>query len=204
MLSNSKWLPVLLFVCFAGPTQAVELREIEVRTGTEGLTKVPISITNNTSQTVSCIGELAHWYSTEVAKIEGDSTTRFDLWFDPITGTLTLLNEHDENMPVESLWCGFDGRAFASRSRLNLARHEGKTPNGMRLSCREMVTAYFASECAKRYFAIRYLIWRNRNQSFVPPFKYATHCDEFLCSTFLQVGQIFWSVTIDSFAGFDT
>jgi hypothetical protein len=137
MLKYAKWFSMILLILFSAPAQTVELGEIGVRTGTEGLVKVPFSITNDTSQAVSCIGELAHWYSTEVANIVGNATTRFDLWFDPETGTLTLLNEHDENMPVESLWCGFDGRAFATRSRLNLVRHEGKTPEGVYLSCRE-------------------------------------------------------------------
>jgi len=137
MLRNAKWLPVILLAFLAGPTQAVELHEIEVRTGTEGLIKVPFSITNATSKPVSCIGELAHWYSTEVASISGEATTKFDLWFDPETGTLTLLNKHDENMPVESLWCGFAGRAYATRSRLKLVRLEGKAPEMVQLSCRE-------------------------------------------------------------------
>lgn len=137
MPKNLKCLSVIFIVAFSGPALSVELHEIEVRTGTNGLVKVPFSITNNTSQTVSCIGELAHWYSTEVAKIAEDATTRFNLWYDAKTGTLTLLNKHDENMPVESLWCGFDGRAFETRSRLNLARHEGKQPKEVQLSCRE-------------------------------------------------------------------
>ncbi|MFK5979424.1 MAG: hypothetical protein QM488_11105 [Rhizobiaceae bacterium] len=137
MFKIAKWLPMIFCVLCAGPVQAVELHEIEVRTGTEGLIKVPFSITNATSKPISCIGELAHWYSTEVAKISDDSTTKFDLWFDLKTGTLTLLNEHDENMPVESLWCGFTGRAYATRSRLNLVRREGKAPETVQLSCRE-------------------------------------------------------------------
>jgi hypothetical protein len=114
----------------------VELREIKVRTGTRGLIKVPFAIINSTAQPVSCVGELAHWYSKEVAEIGEDAATQFNLWFDPENGTLTLLNEHEENMPVERLWCGYSGRAFATRSQLNLERREGIYPEMVRVICR--------------------------------------------------------------------
>lgn len=126
---------LLSFVIIAAPANAVELREIEVRTGTAGLAPVPLSLTNAGQVPLLCIGELAHWYSTEVALVEAGATVRVDLWFDPQTGTYTLLNDSDENMPLESLWCGRAGRAYETRARVTLDRRLNATPAALDLAC---------------------------------------------------------------------
>lgn len=131
-------LRLFLLLCSVGisaQANGVELREIEVRSGTAGLAPVPLSLTNAGQASLLCIGELAHWYSTEVARIEAGATVRVDLWFDPQTGTYTLLNDSDENMPLEALWCGRAGRAYETRARVTLDRRLNGTPAALDLTC---------------------------------------------------------------------
>lgn len=126
---------LLVFFGISAQVNAVELREIEVRTGTAGLTPVPLDVTNASEASLLCIGELAHWYSTEVARIETGATVRVDLWFDPKFGTYTLLNDSDENMPLEALWCGRAGRAYETRGRILLDRSPDRVPDALTLAC---------------------------------------------------------------------
>ena len=114
---------------------AVELRPIEVRRGTEGLEPAPLSIANTAGVPVVCVGELAHWYSAELAAIATGATATIDLWFDPETGTVSALNEARENMPVESLWCGIAGEAYETRATVALAREAGATAKPRTLTC---------------------------------------------------------------------
>lgn len=126
----------LLFVfCISSLAIAVELREIEVRKGTDGLALVPLNVTNTGATPLLCIGELAHWYSTEVARIDAGVTVRVDLWFDPETGTYAVLNDSKENMPLESLWCGRAGRAYETRARILLDRSPERAPDAIDLAC---------------------------------------------------------------------
>ena len=119
---------VLLFLSSAVSASSVELRSIEVRKGTKGLNAAPVSIVNATGAGVSCVGELAHWYSAELAVVAAGETAVIDLWHDPETGTFTALNDKQENMPVDSLWCGVTGKAYETRSLIVLPRQTGKAP----------------------------------------------------------------------------
>ncbi|MCR9139540.1 MAG: hypothetical protein NXI27_26320 [Alphaproteobacteria bacterium] len=126
---------LLVFFSISAQANAVELREIEVRKGTAGLSPVPLDLTNASEASLLCIGELAHWYSTEVARIETGTTARVDLWFDPKSGTYTLLNDSEENMPLEALWCGRAGRAYETRGRILLDRSPDRVPDALDLAC---------------------------------------------------------------------
>ncbi|MEO9786092.1 MAG: hypothetical protein ABJF67_00575 [Aurantimonas coralicida] len=128
-------LMVLFLVGLGEPADAVELRSIEVRTGTDGLVAVPLSVTNASGAPVVCVGQLAHWYSQELARAGTGATALIPLWFDPATGTFTVLNDKAENMPVESLWCGLEGRAYESRAAITLDRQADATPSPMALTC---------------------------------------------------------------------
>lgn len=113
-------LPVMLaFTSFAS---AVELHHVTVRTGTDGLAMVPLTISNSGSEGLSCNADFAHWYSAGIATVEPGKSARVELWFDPATGTFTILNDKRENLPVERLWCGLSGRAYATRTQITLDR----------------------------------------------------------------------------------
>ncbi|ESY96194.1 hypothetical protein [Mesorhizobium sp. LNHC229A00] len=113
-------LPVML--AFTSLANAVELHQVIVRKGTDGLDMVPLTISNAGQEGVSCNADFAHWYSEGIATIEPGMSACLELWFDPKTGTFTILNVKRENLPVERLWCGLAGRAYATRVQIALDR----------------------------------------------------------------------------------
>lgn len=126
-------LPVLLtFTSFAN---AVELRHVTVRTGIEGLDPVPLTISNTGREALSCNADFAHWYSAAIATAAPGTSARVELWFDPKTGTYTILNDKRENLPVERLWCGLAGHAYATRVQIALDRAEA-VKGGQAVTCR--------------------------------------------------------------------
>jgi len=115
-------LPVMLaFTPFAN---AVELHHVIVRKGTDGLDMVPLTISNASKEGLSCNADFAHWYSAGIATVEPGKSARVELWFDAKTGTFTILNDKRENLPVERLWCGLSGRAYATRVQITLDRSD--------------------------------------------------------------------------------
>lgn len=132
----------LVLATIAGAT---ELRPISVRTGTEGLARTPVTITNSGRETISCSADIAHWYSLEFGTAAPGAAIEIELWFDPATGTYAALNDKRENLPVERFWCGLAGRAYATRSEIMLdrsvdgipvARHVGCAAGSERLACK--------------------------------------------------------------------
>lgn len=114
---------------------AVDLRSIDVRTGTVGLVRSVLSVSNIGTARLSCTAQLAHWYSAELAVLEPGDTARIELWVDPDTGTVALLNDKQENMPVEALWCGILGRAYETRAALTLHRDGTGVPVTRAVRC---------------------------------------------------------------------
>lgn len=123
------------FLAVTSAASAVELRQIEVRKGTDGLVPAPLTVANATSRPIVCIAEIAHWYSAELARAAAGNDAEIDLWRDPADGAFVALNDSEENLPVEKLWCGFEGRSYETRSELMLDR--GAPPAARSASCRE-------------------------------------------------------------------
>ena len=113
-------LPVAL--AFTSLAHAVELHHVIVRNGTHGLDMVPLTISNAGNEGLSCNADFAHWYSAGIATVESGKSARLELWFDSKTGTFTILNDKRENLPIERLWCGLSGRAYATRAQITLDR----------------------------------------------------------------------------------
>jgi hypothetical protein len=97
---------------------------------------VPARIINNGREPLVCTAQLAHWYSTMVGTAAPGLGARIDLWFDPATGTYLILNDKQDNMPVEALWCGIAGRAYITRATINLDRRIG-----VKVAAREIICA---------------------------------------------------------------
>ncbi len=117
------------------PVAAVELRPVKVATGTKGLISAPAVIVNTGGEPLACTAQLAHWYARVVGMAAPGAAARIDLWFDPVTGTYLILNDKQENMPVESLWCGVVGRAYETRAMINLDRRIGANAATREISC---------------------------------------------------------------------
>lgn len=114
---------------------AVELRQIKVVTGTGGLIHVPVEVTNASSEAMSCTLQLAHWYSIDLGTTAPGHNALIDLWFDRSSATYLILNDKQENMPVEAAWCGLAGRAYETRSEISLRRHAGNNPVARKITC---------------------------------------------------------------------
>jgi hypothetical protein len=123
---------LLLWVASAG---AVELKQNKFTVGTAGLVHVPVTVENNSNETIACTAEYAHWYSSEVGAAAPGSNMRIALWFETATGAYVMLNERQENLPVESLWCGFTGRAYVTRGLLPLDRIAGASASARAVTC---------------------------------------------------------------------
>lgn len=118
----------------SGSSNAVELRQIEARVGTEGLEPLRLVVRNASSGDLACEAQIAHWYSIGIGRIApGDLMTR-RLWRDPASGTVSVLNAKRENLPIESLWCGFAGRAWQTRAPIVLDHAREGRP--VELTCR--------------------------------------------------------------------
>lgn len=114
-----------LISCFFLSTlaaHAVELHHVKVRTGTEGLSKVLLAVANSDGEAIACSADIAHWYSVELSTVAPGARVPVELWFDPESGTFSVLNDKRENLPVERLWCGFAGRAYETRAQISLDR----------------------------------------------------------------------------------
>lgn len=115
--------------------QAVELHYIQVVKGTEGLTYVPVDVRNTGIAPISCTIQLAHWYSLGLGEALPGAHTRVDLWFDKASGTYLILNDKQDNMPVEAVWCGIAGRAFETRTAIGLDRSKDAVPRPELMRC---------------------------------------------------------------------
>lgn len=93
-----------------------------IEQGRDGLSALDLFVSNRAEQPIACSVSLAHWYSAELGRANPGEAVRAGLWLDAATGVVSLLNETAHRMPIEALWCGFEGRAWATRSRIELPR----------------------------------------------------------------------------------
>lgn len=112
--------------------------------GTQGAEPVEISIANETGTAIDCLAALAHWYSDELGRIAPQDALTLTLWRDTTTGVLNLMNETDDRMPLEALWCS----AGDARTRIDLPITAGKIDATLRYSCRSAGDAGLSCEAA--------------------------------------------------------
>lgn len=94
------------------------------------------SARNLAAETITCAATLAHWFSIEIGTAGAGERVQAELWRDPDSGAVLLLNEHGDRMPVEALWCGLEGRSWQTRSPIALDRTPGAAPARIELDCR--------------------------------------------------------------------
>lgn len=115
--------------------------------GPDGLVERTFRAANRGEGRIACGAAIAHWYSVDLGQAGPGGTVGTQLWFDPAGGTVYLLNDKQDRLPVETLWCGVAGRSWATRSLVDLPRHAGPAgtapeiavecaPAGDRLVCR--------------------------------------------------------------------
>lgn len=106
-----------------------------VERGREGLAPVPFRVKNLSEEPLACQAAIAHWYSLEVGRVAPGASLFAELWSDPRTGAVFLLNATLDRMPVQALWCGVDGKAFTTRFDVPLARRAGQLEPAIALRC---------------------------------------------------------------------
>jgi hypothetical protein len=119
---------LLLFIYFTSASRADE--------GVSAAIPWRIEIDNATDQAIICETSLAHWYSAVLGRIEPGLAGTFELNVGVRTGTIFLKNEKGDGMPIQEAWCGYAGDGWATRSLLDLPRHQGSMPADLRFICR--------------------------------------------------------------------
>jgi len=100
------------------------------------LVPLAFSVRNLATEAITCAATLAHWFSIELGTAEAGERVVAELWHDPDSGAVLILNEQGEAMPIEALWCGLAGRSWQTRSPIPLTRNPGAAPVGIELDCR--------------------------------------------------------------------
>jgi hypothetical protein len=93
--------------------------------GHDGLTERMFRAENRGDGRIACGAAIAHWYSVDLGQAGPGGSVSARLWFDPADGAVYLLNDKQDRLPVEALWCGVAGRSWATRSPIDLPRHAG-------------------------------------------------------------------------------
>jgi hypothetical protein len=133
------WFKLCAAVFVAMATVAVGTRAEEAATvverGTEGLDPVPFRIENRTDAGLACGASIAHWYSTEIGQAPPRGTVTTTFWSDRASGTVFVLNEHEDRMPVLAVWCGEAGADVTTGHPIRLQRRAGSAEPAIALVC---------------------------------------------------------------------
>jgi hypothetical protein len=102
--------------------------------------QITVEVKNRSGYPIACSAQLAHWFSIELGSAAPEDTISAGFVSDPATGTVFILNDAGERMPLEAAWCGFAGSAWETRSQLSFDGadeiHILCETRGERLSCR--------------------------------------------------------------------
>lgn len=128
-LNTATFLAATIFISTAANATKLER-------GREGLTEIAFSVTNSGAEALVCGATLAHWYSQPVGTVAPGATISSTLWLQLETGTVFLLNQIEDRMPVERLWCGREGASWKTRSEVVLERRKGESLKAVRLTCK--------------------------------------------------------------------
>ncbi|MCW6511607.1 hypothetical protein [Lichenifustis flavocetrariae] len=103
--------------------------------GTNGLSPIPFNARNSGTEPIDCQIAAAHFYSVDLGTAAPGGEVKAELWASVATGEVYVLNRTRVRIPVQSLWCGFAGRAWETRDPVELARKAGHTPGPITLMC---------------------------------------------------------------------
>ncbi|GAB4064649.1 hypothetical protein KHC28_12160 [Ancylobacter sonchi] len=106
-----------------------------VERGVEGLVAVTFHIENATRRPITCSAAIAHWYSAKIGMLSPGGRFDAKFWSKPATGEVFLLNDKQDRMPIQRLWCGFAGADVSTRSEIALARRAGAAEPAIDLVC---------------------------------------------------------------------
>ncbi|MEA9391263.1 hypothetical protein SJI19_12040 [Acerihabitans sp. TG2] len=125
----------LLFLLLINSTASFAEQKSIIGRGTQGLSIIPLTLTNRGNNPLTCSVSTAHWYSVPLGDIQSGKTLHVTLWKNIDSGEIYLLNIHQDQMPVQSLWCGERGNAYNTRQQLTLPDRRGVAPGSISLQC---------------------------------------------------------------------
>jgi hypothetical protein len=87
-------------------------------------TYLPIDMTvvNEGAEALECQAVAGHWFSFDLGIGAHGEKLRFDMSVDPKTGTVVMFNSMKDAVPIESVFCGINGRAWETRFVFPLRR----------------------------------------------------------------------------------
>lgn len=103
--------------------------------GISGLTEVPLSVTNEGTEPLSCEVTFAHWYSMSLGSAAYGVTLTTRLWSDTRSGAVFVINPVGDQVAIERVWCGRSGQSWATRFEMPLLRKAGASEKPMRYAC---------------------------------------------------------------------
>lgn len=126
---------VFLALFTAASLAASNTSATKLERGRVGLDEIPLAVTNAGNEALSCGATLAHWYSQPIGTVAPGGVMKSSLWLQRETGAVFLLNQLEDRMPVERLWCGKDGQSWATRSEIPLQRRRGEAVGTIAVTC---------------------------------------------------------------------
>lgn len=103
--------------------------------GASGLSEISVTIKNASEMPIACGATLAHWYSQPIGTVQAGADLRATLWQNQSTGAVYLLNQLEDRMPVERLWCGVAGQSWETRSEITFERRAGVRVEAIVMTC---------------------------------------------------------------------
>lgn len=73
----------------------------------------PLQVVNGTDAPLICRAVIAHWYLNEYGPAAPGEAVVLPLRFEPVGGTVSILNAVGDEMAVERLICGPEGAVYA-------------------------------------------------------------------------------------------
>lgn len=103
--------------------------------GASGLSEISVTMTNASETPIACGATLAHWYSQPIGTVQPGADLHATLWQNQSTGAVYLLNQLEDRMPVERLWCGVAGKSWQTRSEITFERRAGVRVEAIMMTC---------------------------------------------------------------------
>lgn len=121
---------LLLLTCTVSAGDTVKYHR-----GTAGLQAFSVTVNNQGRLPLACQETTAHWYSVEFGILAPGATLSTRLWKNPATGEVFILNQHQDRLPLQLVWCGIAGDAWRTRADVALPTRHGPGVASIRLRC---------------------------------------------------------------------
>jgi hypothetical protein len=122
---------------------ALLLSPAAAEAGSAKLLPLHFTILNSTESELTCQALAGRWYAFELGNDAPGRRLSVEMSLDPTTQTVSMFNDIHEAVPIQTLYCGYSGRAWETRFQFPLHRLAGEAaPKGeVALTCRAQESA---------------------------------------------------------------